>query len=62
MMEVTWLSLIAICPSTEFFFKERITISGIALGVLLNVTLMLKFDIHTKRQGCASNDAILNNT
>jgi hypothetical protein len=58
MLELTWLGLIAVAAPAAFFFKEHTTISGIALGVLMNVTLVLTFDIIAERRGAVYLDAI----
>lgn len=50
-LELTWLGLIALTAPTAFFFKEHTTVSGIALGVLLNVSVVLTFDIIAERRG-----------
>jgi hypothetical protein len=57
-LELTWLGLIAISAPAAFFFKEHTIISGIALGVLMNVTVVLTFDIIAERRGAIYLEAI----
>jgi len=49
-LESVWLALIAGSGIVAFWQKRNTTISGIALGVLFNVAVLLAFDIIAERR------------
>jgi hypothetical protein len=50
-LESVWLAFLAGSGIVAFWQKRNTTISGIALGVLFNVAVLLAFDIIAERRG-----------
>jgi hypothetical protein len=50
-LEYTWLTLLPLCAAIAVWKKEHLTINGIALGFVLNVAIVLAFDIIAERRG-----------
>jgi hypothetical protein len=61
-LEWIWLSLIPIAAATAIFVKHRFWISGIALGLLINVSIVLAFDLIAERRGAVYLRAITQST
>jgi hypothetical protein len=58
LLEWAWLALIAASAITAVAAKDRPTLCGIALGVLINVAVLLAFDIVAERRGAIYLSAI----
>jgi hypothetical protein len=50
-IEVVWLLLIFASAALAYWRKHDVTVSGVALGILVNVALLLAFDIIAERRG-----------
>ena len=50
-LEYTWLTLLPLCSIIAVWKKDHLTINGIALGFVLNVAIVLAFDIIAERRG-----------
>jgi hypothetical protein len=57
-LESTWLVLIVASAAVAFWQKRNVTLSGIALGVLVSVAIILAFDIIAERRGEQYVDAL----
>lgn len=52
-LEAVWVGLIIAAALAGWRFKEQLTLSGVALGFLLNASILLTFDIVAERRGAA---------
>jgi hypothetical protein len=50
-LEIVWLCAIVVCAATSVWKKANPTVSGIALGILVHVSVFLAFDIVAERRG-----------
>src|SRR5262249_2309329 len=57
-LEWAWLALIAVSAVVAVAQKERAGLSGVALGILINVSIILAFDVIAERRGAVYLQAI----
>lgn len=50
-LEAAWVALIVIAAVVAWRFKQALTPSGVALGFLINASVLLVFDIVAERRG-----------
>lgn len=53
MLEYTWIALIAASAVAAVALKARFRFTGVALGLLVNFTIILAFDLIAERRGAA---------
>ena len=51
LLEIVWVAMVVIGALVAWRMKEHPTVSGIALGVLINASVLLAFDIVAERRG-----------
>jgi hypothetical protein len=52
-LEVGWIVLVAATAVAAVVFKERATLSGVAMALLLHAAFLLAFDLVAERRGAA---------
>lgn len=57
-IEYVWASLVILACAAALWWKNNPAISGVALGVLVNASVMLAFDTIAERRGQAYVDAL----